>query len=69
MVKRPTKKKRTPSREEQLETALANLVDACDNISLLTGKVSVEKVVDVRSAMRLLAAHDVALKLLGRDRG
>lgn len=55
------------SREAQLETALKNLVEACDHVQLLTGKVSTETVVDMRKCLKLLSANDKARELLRRD--
>lgn len=55
------------SREAQLETALKNLVEACDHVQLLTGKVSTETVVDMRKCLKLLNANDKARELLGMD--
>ena len=57
-------------KDPDLETyrkALKNLVEACEHVQLLTGKVSAETVVDVRKCLKLLSAHDAARELLGMD--
>lgn len=60
-------RKKPIDREEELETALKNLVEACGYVQLLTGKMDATTVMDVRKIIKFLNAHDKARELLGID--